>query len=860
MGLLYEKIKKHLENVVAFQDKQEADYVKETTFNNLYKTTEELNSLNYFLVEINDHKTNYFGSIDNYKAFLDENRNVFTKSVFDLPYATIASNGKVDVKSVDYEAMLDTIEKKIGTDKTNELIQKFEQYNPTIDTTVSNPFTPLVNDIINDMSDLDLTEEEKNEIIDSLNYANSEIVEKHGNPSMDKLIDKVSLVRDTVAQSKVIEVSNNHGIDADKVVALKEKQDSIAFDPNTNEKKDLIKPFVESDLVYSQDYKQKILELDKLVTENGLIPDGVVGETGFKEYGFVDYFNKVTQVKDLLVNQTKLVSQEDKINNLREIKQKTDELKDVVNKYNNVIDFIKENFDIDKINLNGNIYTGRIFAFEEGKYSQFRPNLPLRWDNKNSIYGVVLNGYAQLKGAAKMAGVSIEEYMNHPIKSYLNGAKNMFKAEDDKYYLPDTEENTLGKRIANALVMESAAYDFAYTNYAIYSRGIEFLNNTSEINDNTYSNIIKSAAGKSLIVTHNHSSDLLFTEVNGQTDYQSIQNLFALGRETDKLYEVSTKYYSDNLEKAPLAKSYDNMITNKKQVNALNETRRVMETLKNFMVERKRLNDEHVSDDPKVLPLVDKVPAPHLFVGAKKYMNDFIYKNNIDLLAINKKERKEIMDFLEDPLKAFENKYKDEPNFFLVDDTGALKENYKTFREEFKAEFDRLNKNNAEKFIETFNDLNAKTKGRNSDKSILQIIENNKGGFWEQRIGTTSKEYKALESSVVAAFDPQSQTYGDLSGAKIYAQKYIDHKLPEGVNFDKLSENEKRRIEFCQTIIGTSLKIQFDSQTEEKNVVYAPDNQVFQQKLKVDVDLGLENNNNIIIDENELEKEKVITQ
>jgi hypothetical protein len=94
----------------------------------------------------------------------------------------------------------------------------------------------------------------------------------------------------------------------------------------------------------------------------------------------------------------------------------------------------------------------------------------------------------------------------------------------------------------------------------------------------------------------------------------------------------------------------------------------------------------------------------------------------------------------------------------------------------------------------------------------------------------------------------------------VYAQKYLDHKLPQGVDFEKLSENEKRRIEFCQTIIGANLKMQLDDKTEENKVIYAPDNFEFQQKLQNDVDLGLENNNNIIMDENLIVKENVVAQ
>ncbi len=858
MGKLYEKIKKYYDEIVSFQNKQENDYVKETTFKNLYKISEKVNSLNYFLVEINDNKNTYFGNKDNYKEFLANNKDVFAQNHYDLPYAVVQDNGKIDVKSVDYETILNTIEAKLSDDKINLLLDKFEKYNPTISQTFTNPLTPLATDIINDVSSLELTKEESDKIIETINYVNSEIVEKHGENNIDKLIDKISIVRDYESKKYIDEVANEVGTDADKVHELKEDLSSLAFLPETEENKNLLKPFLNNEPVYSDEFKNKIIALDEFITQKGILKNGAVGESGYKEYGFVDYFEKLFEVKDLLVNQTKLVSNEDKINNLREIQTKADELKDVTNKYNEVIDYIKENFDIDKINLNGNIYSGRKRSFEND-YKNFRPNFPERWDNENAAFGVILSGYAQLKGAALEANVSIEEYLENPIKSYFKGGKEIFKEEDDKYFLPNTAENSLGKRMANALIMDGKAYQLTYANYVIHSRGIEFLNTTSEIDENSYKNIIKTATGKSLINVFMHTPDNLFVK-DGNTDYQSIQNLFALGNDTDRLYEVSTSYFDENVNHSELSQKYDEKIAGMKNVNVVNQTRRVMDTLKDFMVERKRLNIER-ENEKNSLPLVDTIPPAHLFVGAKKYMNDFIFENKIDLLSLNKKDRKEVMDFLEDPLKAFEKKCKDEPNFFLIDgNTGALKENYNTLREEFKEEYARINKSIGDKFVETFNDLNNKTNGRNANKSILEIIQTNKGGFWENRIGTTSKEYKALESSVLAAFNPESQTYGDLSASKVYAQKYLDHKLPQGVDFEKLSENEKRRIEFCQTIIGADLKMQLDDKTEENKIIYAPDNVEFQKKLQNDVDLGLENNNNIIIDENIIEKENVVAQ
>ena len=84
--------------------------------------------------------------------------------------------------------------------------------------------------------------------------------------------------------------------------------------------------------------------------------------------------------------------------------------------------------------------------------------------------------------------------------------------------------------------------------------------------------------------------------------------------------------------------------------------------------------------------------------------------------------------------------------------------------------------------------------------------------------------------------------------------------MPQGANFDKLSENEKRRVEFCHTIIGATLQMELNQKMEDEKIKLAPDNAQFQEGLKKDVDLDLENNNNIIAEENVIENENVKTQ
>ena len=558
----------------------------------------------------------------------------------------------------------------------------------------------------------------------------------------------------------------------------------------------------------------------------------------------------------------KLTDKDEKTEALENITLKTNELKDITSKYEDVLAYIKDNFDTSKISLNANLYSGRKHD-EEGGLENFRQNLPKRWDQENAAPGIVLSGYAQLKGLTKLVGVSLEDFLDNPNKYYLIGAKKITSELDEKYLMPlkDINDNPipLGKRIAHALIQDEKDYAGVLEGYKLANRGIEFLNHTSEYNENTIKNIVVSAASNSLATMYNHSSYTLFNKDN-EADYDSLQNLFALGNDTDNLFALSLNYFHEGGHIANVDEAYRLKIEVMNNANPANETRRVMGVIRDYMAERKKMYIERRNDNSTDKELEEGISPAQMLVAGKKYLNDFIYKNHINLLDFDKEQRKEVMDFLNDPVKTFMEKYLPDENLLRTNYKGELLETVDEIDKEFTSEFGRLYKKTGENFVRAFNDLNTQTKGRNTGKSIAQILEANKGGYLERRFSTSSKEYKALVASVEAATDPKSPTFGDLNGSKFYAQKYLDHKLPEGASFDKLSENEKRRVEFCHTIIGASLQMELNKQMEESKIKLAPDNQAFQEQVKSDVDLGLENNNNNIEIEQEIVKENIMTQ
>ena len=862
MGKLFNAVKSNYDALAQFQDKQEQNYMVETSFDNIINNIPKVIYLNYFINQVESDKKYYFGSEDKYNTFIEETKGVFSNNTKQIPKA-IYDEKKVmiDVKGVEYEKILDTLEKKIGEEKTNELLEKFKSFTPR-EPKIDHPFTDYNKKIENELDELNITSDKINEYKEALQYAAEELIVKKEKDNTEQIIDHVNRVRELNAKAVIRQVADEIGADGEKVDAMKSAWNAVAFAADETEDKLLLNPFLSVKPQYTEEFKNKIIELDNLVTEKGLIPNGNPGESGSKEYGFLDYFDKAEELKNELLNYGKLVDSSDKVQSLEKITQKANELKDITNKYNDVLAFVKENFDTSKISLNANIYSGRQKVPEKG-INTFAQNLPKRWDLKDAAPGIVLSGFAQLKGAAKLAGVSVEEYMEDPNKYYLMGAKKMALELDKKYIVSakdaDGNQIPLGKRIAHAMIQDENVYTNMIDSYRPYNRGVEFLNNVSEYDSNTNKNIVITGAAFSLTYMYDHSSGALFTK-NFQPDYKSLQNLFALGNDADNLLALSENYFQDDGKVANVDEAYNLKIKVMNQVNPLNETRRVMGVIRDYLVERKQMYIERRNDESTDLELEEEISPAQMMVAAKQYMNDYIYKNNINILDLDKKQQKEVLEFLNDPVKSFVAKYQGEENLLRQDNQGKLLETFNSIDNEFKSEFDKLYKNTGDRFVNAFNDLNTQTKGKNSGKSIDQILDDNKGGFLERKFGTSSKEYKALAESVKAATDPKSRTYGDLSGVRVYAQKYVDHKLPEGANFEKLSENEKRRIEFCHTIIGATLQMELNQKMEDSKIKLAPDNAEFQQNVKKDVDLGLSQNNNDIEVDNSIVKENIITQ
>jgi hypothetical protein len=168
------------------------------------------------------------------------------------------------------------------------------------------------------------------------------------------------------------------------------------------------------------------------------------------------------------------------------------------------------------------------------------------------------------------------------------------------------------------------------------------------------------------------------------------------------------------------------------KVNPANETRRVMGVIRDYLLERKQMYIDRRNDDSTDIELEESISPAQMLVAGKLYLNDFIYKNNINLLSLDKKQRDEVMSFLNDPVRAFVNKYDGEENLLRTNSQGKMLETYGQIYDEFKRDFGRLYKKTGDNFVKAFDDLNTQMKGRNTGKSIAEIIEANKGGYFEK--------------------------------------------------------------------------------------------------------------------------------
>ena len=836
MGKLYELIKEDIEKLKEYREIEVEDFGKSKSFPVLLEAEKHRHKVNELLSSISYTIRKKLGDAE-YDRIMNKYQNVRK----DINITSIRYSYEYKMNPIlDYETLLDYIENSIKKDVFDDIVKDYEDKKDFIKP-ADKPLEPYIRAILIDMNDIKkMSADEKNMTTKYLNYIKDEIVAKKNN-NIEHVIDMVANKRSSIADGKLEEWAAKNNMDPIKVGAYDgEHRHVIGISNSSNIEKELFKPVLNMKQNFSDEFKNKIIDLDNYLKNKSVLKKTQAGESDFKEYGFLSYFDSVGKLNMLVDNQLKLNSEKDKIENLYKISNEASKLQKISKEYDEILDYIKQQFDINTVGLNGNIYSGRQTTFD-GNLKSFKPSLPEKWDNENAPYGVILNGYIQFKALVENAESTIEDMLNDPVGEFISGAKKYMDKVTDGLNIK-ANEAPLGKRIAYALFNTDKVF-LSTNNYMRSIRGLEFLYNQCEENEKNYDDI----TSISIAVTYARNFTIDGTELFGNgidVDMDSLKNLFAFGNEVDNLYTVSKNYPFSLDSKGVIAKAYDAQIKSKASLDPVSECRNVLEICKDYYNEQRILFTQ-----PNKYSL-GIAPGAILLAG-KEYFKDYLIKNNINPLDIaNDKERKEVLDFLNDPFVSFQNKYEENNNFFNAKEERGLKK-----FSDLEYSFKECSFNKYENNLNYFNNkITENIKNTtNANKSINDIFEDNKGGYFERKFGTTSKEYNAVREAVESALDEYSSSYGDFTMAKYFAQKYVDHKLPEGVNEDNLKPNEKRRVDFCRSIIKTCNEMEENNKQIEANKEIEA-----QRKQKEKEDTRLNNRLNIykdIMEKHKKEKE-----
>lgn len=790
MGILYELIKEDIEKLNEYRKLEVEDFDKSKTFNALFEVEAHRHKVNKLLdsVSLMIRKNK---SDKDFEKIMDKYEGVRK----DINITPVRYSYEYKLNPIlDYETLLNHVEESVSKDIIDKIINDYNASKDYIKP-VKKPLEPYVKDIITDMNNIKgMSQDERDTATKYLNYVKDMLVEKQNN-NMDKLIDLVSQKRNAIADGKLESWANKNGIDGYKAGVYDGKHEHVITISNSSkQEKELFKPVLDMKVKYSDEYKNKILNLEKFLNDKSVLAEAQAGETGFKEYGFMAYFNSASKINKLVDNQLKLNTDKEKVENLYKICAEANKLQKIEKEYEDILSYIKDNFNLDDVSLSTNIYSGRQTSFS-GNLSAFKPTLPEKWDNENAPYGVILNGFIQLKALAFAANTTIEDILNDPIGEFISGAKyNLDKLTDDNSI--KVNEASLGKRMANTLVLSRMFYTPTF-DYLTSIRGIEFINNQCEENEQNYDNICATSIGVTYAKNFFMESTTLFGS-GVDTDIDSLKNLFAFGNDIDNLFSLSNNYPHDLNKKGVIGSAYNAQVKSRGILNPVRECRNILETCKDFYNEYKVLLNKNPNNDCNINPGA-------IILAGKEYFKDFLLKNNINPLDIkDDKERKEVLDFLKEPFDVFKNKYENNSDFISKKGERGLHK-----MSELEYSFKECQHEKYERNIEYFTNRisqNVLNTG-NANKNVSEMLEANKGGYLERKFGTTSKEYSALRDAVEASLDEYSSSYGDFSMPKYYAEKYLAYKLPEGTNFDNLKPNEKRRVEFCRSIIKTCNEI-----------------------------------------------------
>ena len=832
MGILYDLIKKDVEELKKFHALQQSDYLASRKFDIVLNAYINAHRIQNMAIAVDANGRKIFGSHENYVNFLNQNVEEGLKGI---PVYTIDLSKNV----ADYEKYINELEKNLTKEQIDNVIKSFNKANNRTFDDPSHIYDEKIKDIKNEVKSFNndlLSEDEKKEISDSLDFLNQTFILKNGDYYIDRVIDISSSARDKLTAKNVNQFHEKNNINLDGFTEFEKERGIIRISPSDIKRNNLLKPFLSKKLNLSDDYKNKILGLDKVIRDNNILNNIINGESGSKEYGFMDWFIKARTVNEDLKKyiDSKETDEAKRIEQLKNINNQTKELKALTEKYNNVLGYIKENFDLNKASIPSNVYSGRNKNASD-EIKDFTPDFPEIFDGNTAPYSSILNGFSQIKAICNKGNITIEQFLNDPITEFLNICKKTVKDVDDTIALP-REGNTLGKRMAHVLIQKEKLY-IPVTEMVNSTKCLEAINKTTDFDENTLDDMSKTLIASHYISQLDHSASLVFGGFDVGT--KNIKNLFALGDDTDNLLTVSSVYLDGNLDYSDVDARYNEKIKSLANVDPNLECTRIINIISDYFIERKKMYDEdinHTNDDI--------FKSGMIFTAAKDYFLDYLYKNNIDLNKIREEQTKErLIEFRRNPVKTFYKEFDKNKDIFVQKHNESMNEYLKQFAETWDNEHNKA----TTKFLDDFREINNQGNGYNKGKSIDGIISDNKGGFWERYIlHSTSDEYKSLVEAINDVKDKENICYGDLETVKFYAKKYLEYKL-RNKSINDLGTTGKKRVEFCKTILKSlsDLDEKYEIKVNQPlnditgpnlNNIHEEENNEFQNQIKENIE------------------------
>ena len=349
----------------------------------------------------------------------------------------------------------------------------------------------------------------------------------------------------------------------------------------------------------------------------------------------------------------------------------------------------------------------------------------------------------------------------------------------------------------------------------------------------------------------------------------------------DSNTKIKFEKYSNLNNKEALALGNEEELLDKFNLNKIASTdelaSQIIASIKNYI----NVRDEYIQihDESEFPPLgrflydlkdkiTDELPDKDMYLGNNKssnFIKNFLH-NPIDGMTKYIDER--IKNYDERDLlknRWFEDEDTNIDFEKLINDQKSFKDiilnerdNYNKYSEDKKDEWQERQNEYSKHFADMF-------KNKMNNQLIPQVLQNNKGGFFENLFGTTSKQYKEFSLSLAKMVEDGPQK-GDLDGLKDKTVAYLKHKFKdydyinnEGItekDIAKLDSTSQGRVRLCLAVLSS---IDYAKKGEYIDFSQSNDNDIFKEINKLNKRLDdLDNFQNNLKNDSEFENNNII--